>query len=250
MIHSTETGRRVLVTGSSRGIGANIAASFAGQGDHVALHGRDMTALQQVHNRVTAAGGAASIHTADLTDEGQIAQLFDEVGDVDVLVLNAGGTTTGFGPIETIATDTFRSIVDANLTSVFMTIKAALPRMKERGRGSIITISSTVARNPSARSPAAYAAAKAAVEALTRSLAVQAGPDGIRANCIAPETILTEDNASRIPASIQEQMAAAHPLGRLGTPADVAGLTVFLASDEAAWITGQTINLSGGATFA
>jgi 3-oxoacyl-[acyl-carrier protein] reductase len=242
-------GRRVLVTGSSRGIGAEIARAFARNGDHVALHGRDTDALRHVSDGIVAAGSSATVHTADLTDADDVRRLVRDVGDIDVLVVNAGGTTTGFGPLEEIEDAVFLDAVQANLMSAFLTIKAALPTMKERGRGVVITISSTAARRPSAMSPTPYAAAKAGLEALTKVVAVQAGPSGVRANCIAPEAILTTTNRERIPPDVQETMVNNHPVRRLGLPEDVAELAVFLASDEASWISGTVIDLAGGAVI-
>lgn len=238
--------RSVLVTGSSRGIGAEIAAAFVARGDRVALHGRDREALDGVAHRL---GDAVTIHIADVTDEADVARLGNEVGEIDVLIHNAGGSVGGFGPVESLDAAIFRAALEANLTSTFLVTKAFLPVMKARQHGVIVTMSSTVARQPSAQSPIAYAAAKAGVEAFTRALATQAGPAGVRVNCIAPETILTDRNRARIPSHVQAQLAASHPLGRLGLPADVASLAVFLASEDATWITGQVIELSGGATL-
>jgi 3-oxoacyl-[acyl-carrier protein] reductase len=117
------------------------------------------------------------------------------------------------------------------------------------GRGSVVTVSSTAARNPNAYSPVAYAAAKAGIVVMTQDVAAQAGPFGVRANCVTPETILTEGNRERIPQAQQASLAEAHPLKRLGTPEDVAGAVAFLASDEAAWITGTVLDVAGGAVL-
>jgi 3-oxoacyl-[acyl-carrier protein] reductase len=122
--------------------------------------------------------------------------------------------------------------------------------MKQRGRGTIVTMSSAAARRPDARSPVAYAAAKAGVELLTRDLAAQAGPFGVRVNCLAPETVLTERNLERIPVAMQDQMAAAHPIRRLGTPRDVADAALFLAGPDSGWITGVVLDVAGGAVLA
>jgi 3-oxoacyl-[acyl-carrier protein] reductase len=121
--------------------------------------------------------------------------------------------------------------------------------MKQRGRGNIITLSSAAARRPNPGSPIAYAAAKAGVELLTKDVAAQAGPAGVRVNCIAPEIIMTERNQAEIPASVQESLRNLHPIRRLGTPEDVARAALFLATDNSAWITGITIDVAGGAVL-
>ena len=122
--------------------------------------------------------------------------------------------------------------------------------MKERGGGSIVTMSSAAARRPTAASPVPYAAAKAGIEVLTRAMALQAGPCGVRVNCIAPETILTERNQRQIPAAVQAELVGMHPIRRLGTPEDVARAARYLASDEAAWITGVILDVAGGSVLA
>src|SRR6059058_5003386 len=133
--------------------------------------------------------------------------------------------------------------------ATFLTLKSFLPGMKQRRRGMIITMASAAGRVPDGRAPIPYGAAKAAIALLTQDLAAQAGPYGIRANCIAPETILTERNRELIPAAQQTSWAGIHPLRRLGTPADVAAAAAFLASDAAAWITGVVLDVAGGAVM-
>src|SRR5262249_14716022 len=132
----------------------------------------------------------------------------------------------------------------------FLTIKAFLPGMKQRGHGSIITMSSAAARRPTAQSPIAYGAAKTGIELLTKALALQAGPTGVRVNCIAPETILTERNQQQIPFDVQEQLRLAHPIRRLGECDDVANAALFLASEHATWISGITLDVAGGSVLA
>jgi 3-oxoacyl-[acyl-carrier protein] reductase len=121
--------------------------------------------------------------------------------------------------------------------------------MKERRRGSIITISSAAGRRPHPRSPIPYSVAKAGIELMSQDVAAQAGPFGIRVNCIAPETILTERNLERIPKEQLASLVDTHPLKRLGTPEDVACAAVFLASGEAGWITGVVLDVAGGAVM-
>ena len=119
--------------------------------------------------------------------------------------------------------------------------------MKERGRGDIVTISSTAARRPHSRSPIAYAVAKAGVQLMTQNVTLQAGPFEVRANCIAPETILTEENQRRIPADVQARLADQHATKRLGTPEDVARAVLFLVDPaQSGWITGAILDLHGG----
>ncbi|MFF4794899.1 SDR family NAD(P)-dependent oxidoreductase [Streptomyces sp. NPDC001276] len=250
---NTLQNRVALVTGSSRGIGAGIAELFAAEGARVVLHGRDADALESVRAKIAAAGGEVLALTADLTRFDEIEALRTrteaEFGPVDVLVTNAGGNPVRPGPIEEISEEGWHASIDANLTSTFLTVKSFLPGMKERGYGSIVTLSSAAARRPTPQSPFAYAAAKAGVELLTKGLAAQAGPHGIRVNCVAPETIMTERNERQIPAEIQRALVQSHPIRRLGTLEDVAQAALFLAADSASWISGVVIDVAGGSVL-
>ena len=244
-------GKTVLVTGSSRGIGAAIAREFAAQGAHAIIHGRDADTLGDVQKEITAAGGTASAFAADLLKfegvEAMRKEIEAQVGPVDVLVANAGGSFTPPAALEDIPEEGWHASINGNLDTTFLTLKSFLPGMKERGRGAIITIASSAGRVPHAQAPIPYGVAKAGIVMLTQDLAAQAGPSGIRVNCIAPETILTDSNQKRIPEAQQTAMAAAHPLKRLGTPADVAQAAIFLASDQSSWITGAVLDVTGGA---
>jgi 3-oxoacyl-[acyl-carrier protein] reductase len=246
-------GKVALVTGSSRGIGAAIATHFAEHGAAVAVHGRDTTAVTAVADRIRQAGGRAMAVTADVTSYAEIEEMRHrieaELGPVDVLVANAGGNQVPPCPLEEISPEDWRSIVDGNLTATFLTIKSFLPGMKDRKGGSIITMSSAAARRPNAHSPVPYTAAKAGIQLFTQDLAAQAGPYGVRANCIAPETILTERNKQVIPAAQQEALVGMHPIRRLGTPDDVARAARYLVSDDAAWITGVIFDVAGGSVL-
>jgi 3-oxoacyl-[acyl-carrier protein] reductase len=243
-----------LVTGSSRGIGSAVAKLFAREGARVALHGRDAEALAAVRAEIEGDGGRAASFVADVTRfadiEGMRDRIERELGPIDVLVANAGGSFTKPGPIEETSEEGWRASVDGNLTATFLTLKSVLPGMKQRKAGSVITVSSAAGRRPHPGSPIAYAAAKAGVELLTQDVAAQVGPYNIRVNCIAPETILTERNRQRIPEAQQSALAEVHPLRRLGTPEDVARAALFLASEEAGWITGVVLDVAGGAVMA
>jgi 3-oxoacyl-[acyl-carrier protein] reductase len=245
--------RVALVTGSSRGIGAAIATLFANEGARVVVHGRNTDAVETVRSQIEATGARVMSVIADLTRYDEIEGMRDRIeqvhGPVDILVANAGGSPSRPGPIEELSEEAWRASVDANLTATFLTIKCFLTGMKERGRGNVITMSSAAARRPNPGSPIAYAAAKAGIELLTKDIAAQAGPHGVRANCIAPETIMTETNQQQIPEQVQETLRGTHPIRRLGTPEDVAQTALFLASDNSAWISGIVVDVAGGSVL-
>ena len=242
-----------LVTGSSRGIGAAIARTFAANGATVILHGRDEEALASVRAKIEASGGRAVFYTADLTNIDEIevmrATIETEFGTPDILVANAGGSFARPALVEEIDPDEWRASIEGNLTATFLTVRAFLPGMKARGSGNIITLSSAAARKPYPVAPVPYAAAKAGVQIFTQDLAAQVGPFGIVANCIAPETVLTERNKERIPAEKQEVFRRQHPIQRLGRPEDIGEAALYLASSRSSWITGIVLDVAGGAVM-
>lgn len=246
-------GKVALVSGSSRGIGAAIATLFAREGAKVAVHGRDPAAMKATRDAIIRAGGRAICVAADVTRFAEIeamrTRIEAELGPIEILVANAGGNYSPPGPLEDATEEAWRATVEGNLTATFLTLKSILPGMKERRSGAIVTVSSAAGRRANARSPIAYAAAKAGIELLTQDVATQAGPFGVRVNCVAPETIMTERNQQQIPEPVQAQLVDAHPLKRLGTPEDVARAALYLVSSESTWITGVVLDVAGGAVM-
>jgi len=241
-------GKVAVVTGGSGGIGEAISRLLAANGARVGVNGRNEAVVAEIRDQ----GGEAIGAAADVTDfsavEGIRERVEGEFGPTDVLLAFAGGGIARPGPTAGISEEDWRSSVDGNLTATFLTIRSFLPGMIERGGGSIITMASSAARFPT-DAPAPYAAAKAGVIMLTRQLANEVGEHGVRVNCLAPHTILTERVRRLMPEDRQRQIAAEIPLGRLGTPEDVGLAALFLASNASSWITGVTLDVSGGRTM-
>ena len=247
------SGKVALVTGASRGIGAAIARLFAQHGARIAVHGRDTEALAAVKSQIEGTGATAIKVVADVTKFAEIEvarnQVERKLGPIDILVANAGGSLTPPGPLEEISEEGWRASVEGNLTATFLTLKSIIPGMKQRKSGAVVTISSAAGRRSHPQAPIPYSAAKAGIQILTQDLAAQAGPYGVRVNCIAPETVLTERNCRRIPRAQQEAMVEWHPIRRLGAPEDVAQAALYLVSDQSAWITGIVLDVAGGAVM-
>ena len=241
-------GRVALVTGGSRGIGAATAVRLAEQGALVGVGGRDRAAIDRVVERVRASGGVAVAAPADATQADEIAAtctaLAGELGPVELLAAFAGGNGRP-RPTEQVEPEEWRRVIEGDLTSTFLTIRAVLPGMLERGGGSIVTMSSSAGRQPS-EAAAAYAVAKAGVVMLTKHLAAELGPRGVRVNCLAPSAVLNEKMSAAMSTEQLAGLASRFPLGRIGQPGDVAAAAVFLLSDEASWITGATLDVTGG----
>jgi 3-oxoacyl-[acyl-carrier protein] reductase len=241
-------GRVALVTGGSRGIGAATAARLAAHGVLVGVGGRDRAAIDRVVAGIRAAGGRAVPAPADATDPVALAHAHADLtaafGPVELLAAFAGGNGRP-RPTEQVEPEEWRRVIEGDLTATFLTIRAALPAMIAHGRGSIVTMSSAAGRQPS-QAAAAYAAAKAGVIMLSKHLAAEMGPHGIRVNCLAPSAVLNDKMATAMTDDERDDLAAAFPLGRLGQPDDVAAAAVFLLSQQASWVTGVTLDVSGG----
>jgi 3-oxoacyl-[acyl-carrier protein] reductase len=241
-------GKVAVVTGGSRGIGAATARALVANGVRVAVVGRDRAALDAVVESITTPAGTAIGITADCTREDAIAELSREVdahlGPVDILATFAGGNGMPV-PTDRETGEHWRSVLDSDLTSTFLTISAFLPGMIVRHSGAIVTMSSSAARQ-AAKSSAAYAAAKAGVIAFTRHLAGEFAKDGIRVNCLAPSAIENDRMRAWMSAEERAALGRTFPLGRIGQPDDVAAAALFLASESSSWITGATIDIAGG----
>lgn len=241
-------GKIAVVTGGSRGIGAATATALAANGVAVAVVGRDQFAIAAVVDDITSQGSRAIGVTADCTVVDEMDELHKKVtellGPVDVLATFAGGDGMPVPTTDETASH-WRTVVESDLTSTFLTISAFLPDMVARHSGVIITMSSAAARQ-AAKSSAAYAAAKAGVIAFSRHLAGEYGHEGIRVNCIAPSAIENDKMRSWMSEAEREALGAAFPLGRIGQPEDIAAAALFLASSSSSWITGVTLDVSGG----
>jgi NAD(P)-dependent dehydrogenase (short-subunit alcohol dehydrogenase family) len=237
--------RTVVVTGGAKGIGAAIVGRFAALGDDVVALGRDAAALQRVGNVRT--------DVCDVTDEQAVAETFDAIGDVDVLVNNAGFAESAPLPRTTLAS--WSRHFEVNVTGPFLCMRAVVPSMRERGSGSIITIASTAGRI-GAPYTCAYTASKHAAVGLTRAMASELGSTGVRVNAVCPTYVRTElirraiarivEATGRTAEEAEQALIDQTPLGRLLDPAEVAEAVVFLASDAAAAITGQALVIDGG----
>lgn len=238
------TGTTTLVTGASGGIGQGIALRFAEAGSAVAVHYHraEASALALVE-RIEAAGGTAAAFTADLTDDGECRRLVAAAaawtGRLDTLINNAG--VQPVEPLPGMSAESWRAVLDANLTSAFSCTQAAAEVMNG---GSVVHIASIEADRP-APGHAHYSSAKAALVMHARAAALEYGPRGIRVNAVSPGLIDRPGLGDAWPDGVRRWEQAA-PLGRLGTPGDVANACLFLASPLAAWITGHDLTVDGG----
>jgi 3-oxoacyl-[acyl-carrier protein] reductase len=243
------TGKVAVVTGASKGIGAAIARHLADEGAAVVVnYASSKQGADRVVAEITGKGGRAVAVQADVSRPADVQRLFAETkrafGRLDVLVNNAG--VYEFAPLEEVTPAHFHKQFDLNVLGLLLTTQEAVRHFGPSG-GSIINLSSVVstAALPNA---AVYSATKAAVDAVTRSLAAELGPRRIRVNAINPGLVETEgtQGAGISESDFRKQLEAQTPLGRIGQPSDIGPAAVFLASEEAGWITGETLHIAGG----
>ena len=226
----------VVITGGSRGIGAAAVELFAARGDRVTfLYEKNHTAAKAVADKT----GAAAI-CCDVADGEAVNRAFSQIGDVDILVCNAG--TMYFGLLSQMAEDEWNRLFAVNVGGIYHCVNAAMPSFLKTHRGSIVTVASMWGQ-VGASCEAAYSATKGAVIALTKALAKELGPSGIRVNAVAPGVILT-DMCGGVDPEVLATMAEEAPLGRNGTPMDVARAMEYLA--DADFVTGHILNVDGG----
>ncbi len=254
---SIERGRVALVTGSTSGIGREVARSLAEAGARVVVTGRDEGRGSELVGEITGAGGEAVFVAYDLEDADLTWLLKRAEGafrrGVDILV-NNGGTLMA-APTGEVDAETFDWAFRLNVRSAFLLTGALAPRMAERGWGRIINVSSVSGQRGRFRRPglALYGATKAALEQLTRAWAAEYGPRGVAVNCVAPgptRSPFTDKNLGLADADTRERAASTIPAGRVGVPEDVAAAVLFLAGEEASYVQGVVLNVDGGQAIA
>ncbi len=241
--HARLSGRRAIVTGAARGIGAEIARTFAAEGAAIAVLDVSAEGAEKV-----AAEVRGTAHVVDLRDVGATRTALDAaiaaLGGVDILVSNAGVLRKA--PLLDIDADDWDDMFAVTTRPVLVATQVAARAMIAAGTGGAIVNMASMAARAGGAGQGHYAAAKAAVVALTRVAALELGPHGIRVNCLCPGYVLTEMGAATRTAEQVAEWTGRSPLGRLGETADVARTALFLASDDAAYLTGQAVNVTGG----
>jgi 3-oxoacyl-[acyl-carrier protein] reductase len=242
-------GKVAIVTGASQGIGESIACLFAAQGAQVVVNARRESNVLDVARRIENDGGEAFGIAADIgTREGVdrlVAGTLERYEHIDILVHNAG--IFPYAPLESMDDDSWREVIDVNLTGAFRLTRACLPAMKEGGGGRILFTSSVQGNHVAVPGCAHYAASKAGLTGLIRSAALELAPYGITVNGVEPGLVLTEGVASALSERRRDRMAQYVPLKRWGAPDEIAHAMLYLASEEASYVTGQTIVVDGGA---
>lgn len=250
---SAMSGRIAMVTGASSGIGEATAIRFAQEGIIVGLVGRNAQSLDRVASQIAGMGGRAIAVVEDLLEPGaserSVAAITQAFGGLDILVACAGVVRRHTA--EEISDEEWDLVVGLNLTAVFRCCRAVIPVMRARGGGAIVTVGSGWSLVAGPRS-VSYAATKAAVLNLTHALAIDHGPDGIRVNCVCPgdtDTPMLRDEFRQLgedPGASLRDSAAGRPLRRVGTPAEIADAILYLASDQASFVTGTSLVVDGG----
>ncbi|MFJ7948085.1 SDR family NAD(P)-dependent oxidoreductase [Streptomyces sp. NPDC096354] len=239
-------GYGVLITGAGQGIGAATARRLAGEGARVLVTDLDGDRAEHTAAAIRKTGATAEALPCDVGDraavEAAVARAVEAFGTLDVLVNNAYRCTPDTPLFEDEPDDVWQGDLDATLTGPYRCSRAALPHLVASGRGAIVNIGSVNGEQDFGNH--AYSAAKAGLGSLTRTLAGHAGPRGVRVNLVAPGTIRTDAWAGREPEL--DRVSAVYPLGRVGEPDDIAAAVAFLASRDAAWITGTTLRVDGG----
>jgi 3-oxoacyl-[acyl-carrier protein] reductase len=242
-------GQVAVVTGGSKGIGADTCRVLAANGVRVAVVARSQSGIDSLVAELREAGVEAIGISADVCETAEIERMHDvvrsELGPIDILLPFAGGFGE-FTPVEEISVEEWREVIEANLTSTFLTVSAVVPSMIERRSGVIVTMSSNGGRYLDKLLTASYAAAKAGVIQFTRHIAKELGPYGVRANVIAPATVSSRRVERIMDQPSRDRVAEMSPLGTMGTPLDCALATLFLVSDSARWLTGVTLDVAGG----
>ena len=236
----TLEGQRALVTGATSGIGRAVALQLARDGAEVLVHGRDAARGAQTVKEITDAGGKASFVAADLGNAADVQRLVNDVGDVDILINNAGISV--FGPTAEFDVSAFDKMFASNVRAPFILVAALAPGMASRGRGSIVSLSS-MAGGVGLVGGAAYGATKASVEAMTRAWAAEYSGSGVRVNAIAPGPVYTPTPSG--PEFITA-LGETTPMRRASQPEEIAEVIAFLASPRASYVTGTTVAADGG----
>lgn len=239
------TGRTALVTGAGQNLGAEIARALASRGGAVAVNDLVLDRAETVVEQIRANGGKAVAACGDVTSAeavlGFVAETERALGPVDILVNNAGlPANNKHGRLHEISLEDWDPVLRVNVYGVLQCTHTVVGGMCERGWGRVISIMSEAGRIGE-RNLAVYSAAKAAVGGLSKALALEVGRQGVTSNCVSIGTI-----GPVPPGELRERMERKYPVGRLGEPADVAAMVLFLASDEASWVTGQTVVVNGG----
>jgi 3-oxoacyl-[acyl-carrier protein] reductase len=241
-------GKRVLVTGGGTGIGRGIAMAFGAEGARVAVTYHQHAPDDELRAACPGLVAYANEATDEADTQAVAAKVVAELGGLDVLVNNVGGMVARV-PFEEMSYAHWRAVMELNIDSMFLMTKAVLGDLADGGR--VINVASVAGHNGGGNGATAYATAKSAMFAFTRGLAKELAGRRITVNALAPGYIeATEFHAVHTPAVEQTKQIAGIPLGRAGLPADVAGPTLWLASDLAAWVTGEVVDINGGAYFA